>query len=284
MNRENRARIAQHTLEILEQGCYHNSHGQMVDLAEAQDAARMHTQHYRSAELAQLHHRQLGVGTEPTVIGVHNESTLAAARRLLHAGHHRVLCLNFASARNPGGGFLGGAEAQEENLAKSSGLYPCLLAQKAFYEANRQQRFCAYLDDMIYSPDVPVFRDDSYACLEQYYLVSMVTAPAVNRGAVLQHEPRRVAELEDIMRLRIRKLFALALHHQHDTLVLGAWGCGVFGNAPADMARWFAEALLGQGDYAGRFKHIEFAVLDRRNNGTYTAFAQQFGGQHHMDE
>jgi len=68
--------------------------------------------------------------------------------------------LNFASAKNPGGGFLGGGSAQEESLARSSGLFPCINQMQQMYETNRAYRSCLYTDHMIYSPRVPVFRDD----------------------------------------------------------------------------------------------------------------------------
>ncbi len=206
-----------------------------------------------------------------------NESTFAAARRLMLAGHRDLLCLNFASAKNPGGGFLGGSEAQEESLAKSSGLYPCIVQMADMYEANRSFGSCIYRDDMIHSPGVPVFRDDDYNLLDAPFLTSIVTAPAVNRGAVARNEPGRLEEADAVMAARVGKMLALARHHCHRTLVLGAWGCGVFGNQPSDMARWFADHLLGDGAYRDVFANVCFAVLDTRNTGAFAAFNARFG-------
>ena len=176
-----------------------------------------------------------------------------------------------------GGGFLRGTEAQEENLAKSSGLYPCLAQKSAYYERNRARRSGIYNDDMIYSPRVPVFRDDDYALLEHVHYVAMLTAPAVNRGAVAEHEPERTGDIEAVMLHRIDLLLSLAAAHGHGTLVLGAWGCGIFRNKPEDMARWFAAHLLHGERYRGVFELISFAVWDPKNDGTFTAFAEVFG-------
>jgi uncharacterized protein (TIGR02452 family) len=276
-NRAARAGIAQDTLDILARGFYELPDGQQVRIANEQTAAETATRHYQAHELVSLVHKP-GSEKRNSRFEVSNQTTLAAARQLIDSGHRDVLCLNFASARNPGGGFLGGSEAQEENLAKSSGLYPCLLRQMAMYEANRQMKSCTYLDDMIYSPRVPVFRDDDYGYLPQPYLISMVTAPAVNRGAIVRNEPEILPGLEAIMLNRIAMLLALAREHGHSALVLGAWGCGVFGNQPADMARWFAVNLLGEGRFASAFDLVHFAVLDRREGGTYRAFADAFAG------
>lgn len=275
-NRAHRALIAQDTLTVLERGYYRNRLGEKVAVGDAVSAAVAGSIHYSSEQLRRLVDADGSAQRFDTRFEVRNESTLAAARRLLSEGCDEVLCLNFASARNPGGGFLGGSEAQEENLVKSSGLYPCIERMQALYELNRRTSFCAYNDDMIYSPRVPVFRDDDYGYLDQPFLASFVTAPAVNRGAVARNEPGRLGELEGIMLGRIAKLLSLALHHGHKTLVLGAWGCGVFGNEPATMAAWFARLLRDDAAYVRAFETVCFAVLDRRQDGTFAAFQAQF--------
>ena len=276
-NRHHRAAIAQETLAVLERGSYENARGETVSIADALALAKAQSLHYSSERLAQLSAAPLSGEAQATRFEVRNESTLAAARRGVAEERADPLCLNFASAKNPGGGFLGGSEAQEENLAKSSGLYPCIVQMNAMYEANRALRTCMYNDDMIYSPKVPVFRDDDYAFLDAPYLVSIVTAPAVNRAAVARNEPERVNELEQCMLERIDKLLALALHHGHTDLILGAWGCGVFGNSPQEMAGWFAAHLLHNPRYRNAFSHVTFAVLDRQDRGTFAAFDQVFG-------
>src|SRR6185437_10556724 len=107
-----------------------------------------------------------------------------AGRLLRDEGADRVLALNFASARHPGGGFLKGSQAQEESLARASGLYACIAPLRGMYDANHRFRSCLYTDHLIYSPDVPVFRADNDSLLDHPYPVSFVTAPAVNAGAV----------------------------------------------------------------------------------------------------
>src|SRR5262249_53317890 len=145
------------------------------------------------------------------------------------------------SAKYPGGGFLGGARAQEESLARSSGLYPCIAQMRGMYEANKQFGSCLYTDHMIYSPRVPVFRDDEGGLLAQPYAVSFLTAPAVNAGAVKEHER---ALVEPTMFARMEKLLSVAVVRRQHTLVLGAWGCGVFKNDTARVAQAFRRHLV----------------------------------------
>jgi uncharacterized protein (TIGR02452 family) len=175
----------------------------------------------------------------------------------------RVLALNFASAKNPGGGFLNGSQAQEESLARASGLYACISPHRAMYEANRRCPSCLYTDHIIYSPDVPVFRDDADALLDEPYLVSFLTAPAVNAGVVRAREPQNATRIEAVMLGRVEKVLAVAAVNGHDALVLGAWGCGVFGNEPEQVAGWFAAHLTGTGRFRAAFRRVVFAVLDR---------------------
>jgi uncharacterized protein (TIGR02452 family) len=188
--------------------------------------------------------------------------------------------LNFASAKNPGGGFLNGSQAQEEALARASGLYPCLLTAREYYERNRANRSAVYLDLAIFSPQVPFFRDDSGVLLEKPILASVITAPAPNAGAVEQNEPKNVGEIELALKRRTELVLGIAVAHEVKRLVLGAWGCGVFRNDPAIVAKTFSEFLKPPGQFAGAFAEVVFAVYDRSETlATYNAFAQQFNSK-----
>jgi uncharacterized protein (TIGR02452 family) len=127
-----------------------------------------------------------------TRIAVVNGTSLASARALAARGA-APLVLNFASAKNPGGGFLNGARAQEESLARSSALYACL-QKSGMYAHHRASGDCLYSDWMIHSSDVPVFRDDETgALLEEPYLCHFLTTPAPSHGrrAGLRSRARR---------------------------------------------------------------------------------------------
>src|SRR5262249_31953931 len=123
-------------------------------------------------------------------IAVTPETTAQAGRRLVNEGAKRVVALNFASAKNPGGGFLGGAKAQEEDLARCSALYATHLTHRDYYDATRAPPPLLYTDHIIYSPDVPFFRDEKLDLLEEPFSLSIITAPAPNAGEVLRREPK----------------------------------------------------------------------------------------------
>src|SRR5262249_28539280 len=203
-----------------------------------------------------------------------------AARRLAEGEPGgRVLALNFASARHPGGGFLKGSQAQEESLARASGLYTCLARFPEMYYANARFPSCLYTDHMIYSPDVPVFRDDEDTLLECPYLLSFVTAPAVNIGALRTNESDSLGQVEPVMLSRMEKLLSLAVVHGHDVLGLGAGGWGVFGRGPGRVGGCFRRHLAGDGLFRRASRTVVFAVLARTEaRSMIRRFERQFGG------
>lgn len=266
------AGIAKSNLTICEQGSYTSPAGRTHDIRAALNAACAGTRLYRPGDFDGL---TVKIGPGSPRIEVTGETTNEAARRLVQAeGVARVFALNFASAKNPGGGFLGGAKAQEEDVCRSSALYVCQLTQPDYYARNRATASMIYTDHMIYSPDVPVFRDGR-ALLEEPYLVSFLTAPAPNAGEAARHgEPE--AEVRRALYARARKLLLVAANEGHTTLVLGAWGCGVFRNDPVQVADAFAVAL----DELGvNFERVVFAVWERDPSlGNFDAFKARFGG------
>jgi len=278
-NKQKRANTAAETLEILEAGSFQISSGILVQVGDMLQQAIKGSKLFRPDDFASFATQLSVFGTiKQTQFEVTNETTLAAAHRLVvDENLSSVVALNFASARNPGGGFLGGSQAQEESLARSSGMYPCINQMSEMYEYNRQHKSLLYSEHMIYSPDVPVFRDDAGRLLERPYPLSIITSPAVNAGAVRKNQPEYISQIEPTMLNRIQKVLLLAFANGHQTLILGAWGCGVFGNEPEIIAKLFASHLYEGGQFHKRFKRIIFAVLDRsKTKAIYKAFAHQF--------
>ncbi|WP_149262325.1 TIGR02452 family protein [Actinomadura sp. K4S16] len=275
MSRHPRRTTAQETVAILGRGDYTAPSGRTVPIADRLAEAVRRTVLYRPGELDTLLENLPPAGSGArTRIEVTGETTLAAARRLCAPGT-TPFALNFASAKNPGGGFLNGAHAQEEGLARSSGLYESLRSAREYYDFHRAQGDLLYSDHMIYSPDVPVFRDDSGRLLEEPYGVAFLTSPAPNRGAI--RDAAKAEQVPAVLRLRARKVLAVALANGHSRLVLGAWGCGVFRNDPAEVAEVFAEALRPDGAFADRFEHVVFAVWDTAAGAPrHTAFQRVF--------
>jgi uncharacterized protein (TIGR02452 family) len=258
MKQSRRIEIAKDTLELLEKGSYTNNQGEQVDISTIQKNAVDNTRLFKPDELEEMRANNKKANNFQTQFEVTNETTLDAARRLAAEGIQDVLCLNFASAKNPGGGFLGGALAQEECIARATGLYPCLLQAKEYYEYHRKLNTCLYSDHMIYSPNVPILKDEGGNVLDKVVCTTIMTSPAVNAGVIRRQETSKVDKIIPVMKVRVEKLLTLSLYNQHTTLVLGAWGCGVFQNDPEEIAQLFLEALTGR--FANQFKRVVFAV------------------------
>jgi uncharacterized protein (TIGR02452 family) len=271
------AGVAKETLAIIERGSYRAPSGSEVSVRAAIDAAVRETTLYTPERLAELLAANPAATTASTTIDVTLETTAQAARRLAESGP--VAALNFASAKNPGGGFVGGAKAQEEDLARCSALYHCQLQQRPFYDANRACDSLLYTDHMIHSRDVPFFRDERLDLLEQPFLVSIVTAPAPNAGEALRRDPTSGPAIREALRRRTGQVLALAEHQRHRVLVLGAWGCGVFRNDPAEVADAFANWLEAP-RFRRSFEHVVFAIYDRsRERKTAAAFERRLAAR-----
>ena len=246
--------------EIAAAGQYQAADGSTVPVGAALAAAAEGTRCYSPGEPLDAPKRADGPGPR---IEVTAEGSLAAARRLYDAGPGEIAVLNFASARNPGGGYLRGARAQEEDLCRHALLYHCLLRAPEYYAGHRASDDLLYSDRAIWSPGVPVIRGESGALLPEPYPVSFLTSAAPNAGQVLRRRPGAGAEIRAALRNRSARVLAVAAQHGVRRLVLGAWGCGVFGNDPAEVASAFRELLVPGGEYQRAFDEVVFAVWDR---------------------
>ena len=88
---------------------------------------------------------------------------------------------------------------------------------------------------------------------------------------------RTLSEIEGLLTERAGRVLAVAARHGVRTLVLGAWGCGVFRNDPVTVARVFRGHLADDGAFAGRFARVVFAVYDTSSaKTTLGAFQETF--------
>ncbi|WP_354641744.1 TIGR02452 family protein [Kitasatospora camelliae] len=276
--------VAAENEEIADRGGYRTPGGRPVEIAALLAAARAGTVSYAPtgeiAPPAETTETAETTGARPRgpltgPVEVTAEGSMEAARRLVAAGGERVAVLNFASARNPGGGYLRGAKAQEEDVCRTALLYRCLLEAPDYYEAHRASDDLRYSHRVIWSPDVPVIRDGRGELLAEPYTVSFLTSPAPNAGQLQLRSGGRPVDVAEVLVERAGRVLAVAAAHGARELVLGAWGCGVFRNDPAVVAEAFERALA---EYGAAFERVVFAVWDRaKPSANRTAFETRFG-------
>jgi uncharacterized protein (TIGR02452 family) len=142
----------------------------------------------------------------------------------------------------------------------------------AFHRANYAP---LYTDYAIYSPGVPVLRNDAGDLIERPYAMSMITCAAVNASKLGSEE---LAKAGPAMRRRIHKVLSLGVSHGHDAIVLGAWGCGAFRNDGNEIADLFHKALSE--NFKGAYRWVIFAVVDWSPEKRFIGpFEARFGSQ-----
>lgn len=173
-------------------------------------------------------------------------------------GVGKTCILNFASYKNPGGGFLKGSMAQEESLCHSSVLYNILSRfDEQFYEYNRKHtNRSLYLDRAIYSPNVVFMCDDKVKKFD------VITCAAPNFGAANKYSGVSINENSIVLSKRIKFILDILTVNKCDTVILGAFGCGVFGQDSIEVAELFlSNAVLNRG-----FEKVIFAVPDKNSS------------------
>ncbi|MDP4176798.1 MAG: TIGR02452 family protein [Bacillota bacterium] len=266
--------IANETLDIINKGYYINNLNQKIDVRELIDKAIENSELIENENLIEQDNTSYLEKSNIKNITAINSATINTIIELRKKDiKGNIIALNFASAKNPGGGFLNGSSAQEESIARSSALYPCLLSQKKFYEFHKKQGSPLYSHKMIYSPDVPIFRDDNGKLLSEPILCSFITSPAVN-AKVARDRGINENEIRKNMDIRINKILDLALNKKPSAIILGAFGCGVFGNNPRDVADIFASQLVRKVDKI-KDTEIIFSIYDR-NGEVVNIFSQEF--------
>lgn len=184
----------------------------------------------------------------------------------------KVAALNFASYINPGGGFLNGAMAQEEAICTQSDLYPVIASQIDFYAWNKQHRNRGlYMNRGLYSPDI-IWDGDAQS--------GVITCAAPNKtaGRRTLREPEEqmkfYSDADSAMLSRMNFVKRIAEDQQVDVLILGAWGAGVFGFKPAEVAKMWQRTF----EQPTSISKVVYAVIpdERRQNRAVNEFKKVF--------
>ncbi|MCD8147329.1 MAG: TIGR02452 family protein [Clostridiales bacterium] len=288
MRRKKNITILEDTLAILEQGGYAKD-GRDVHFTFSPEQLR-EIQVFLPDELASLtaaEREEPQTQSVSCTFACENEDALVLAQKqyqtLKNAGRPvpKILVLNLASATRPGGQTRNGASAQEEDLCRRTSLLLSLESEgaKRYYDYNNARKTRMGSDGVLLSPNVEVVKDALSETLSEPFPISVMScaAPMVRLGL----EGMSQQEYEEMLYRRIRGMLLVAASQDYRHLILGAFGCGVYGNDAALVSDLFARAIRDF-TFAGRgsdklFDTIQFAVLCRpEKDYNYRAFRRNF--------
>lgn len=261
-NRQYLVDIFQQTIHIVNNGNYTNVAGGIVTLGDDLEM-RENTRFYTKVFTV----RDIPCKTDKTEISVVNNDSINAGLDIKRKGYNPIV-LNFANRRTAGGGVLRGSRAQEETIFRRTNLYRSLYqfmpdAEKYNVPKNRRQYPMDKNFGGIYTPYATVFRSSDYSLLEKPEKLSFVSVAAMNR-------PRLVGdalapELIEGTLNKMRTILRIGLYHGHDSIILGAFGCGAFHNPPKHIALLFKQ-VINEPEFRNKYKKIVFAIIEDHNS------------------
>ena len=206
--------------------------------------------------------------SKPEVIFLNTDSVSAIFKESARPDHGKIAVLNFASFKNAGGRFYDGSSAQEEALCHESTLYNIIREFQYYYDWNRKNvNKGMYINRAIYSPDVLFMRN------EKTTLCDVITCACPNKIPAVRYKAFTDEENSDALRERIHFIRNIAEANNVDTLILGAFGCGVFRQDPEEVASLFAAEFSST-----KINRIVYAVPGNdKNTAAFRAVAENRG-------
>lgn len=234
----------------------------------------------KCCEAVKIYGPRLESSAKPTTTVMSLDSVDAVSYWVDRVGAGKCAILNFGSNNNPGGRYLDGSMAQEEALCAESILFNVLISfEESYYKENRKHKNKGLYENRgLYIPNV-VF--DVRRCRskwtdfpEDYVYCDVITVAAPNRSLLLRYNMATEEENLSALRERCKFVLDIAENNEIKTLILGAFGCGVFKQDPKVVAQIFYD-LINEGKY--RFKNVIFAIPKGINTENFDAFAEKFG-------
>lgn len=274
--------IFEQTMNIVNRGSYTAEDGTLVTLPDWKEMYQNSVLYSQPITLDQQ-----ALPAYKTEVRVESIDCLIAGRNLQLEGLNPVV-LNMASSMNPGGGVIGGAGAQEENLFRRSNLFKSMFQYARYAEEyglklSSDQYPLDRNHGGVYTPNAVVFRGTQaagYPLLKEPHILSFVAVAGISHPRLIKD--KLAPEEVTVTKNKIRTIFRIALKHGHDSIVLGALGCGAFCNPPAHIAKIFHE-VIKEAEFRNHFKVLLFAILEdhnsrRRHNpeGNFIPFKREF--------
>ncbi len=283
--RELRVQEFRNTVEIVNRGYYTTESGRQV-LFPSDKEMMCKTVFYEN----EFHAPDVPQNKEQTIVEIQNNDCLYAGVQLKEQGYNPAV-LNMANRQIPGGGVTLGAGAQEETLFRRTNLFRSLyqFAPNAKQFGIVPSSYQYPLDKNfggVYTPYATYFRENEqkgYALLDTPVTLSFISVAGMNHPE-LTADNMIASHLVEPVKNKIRTIFRIGLANGHDSLVLGALGCGAFCNPPRHVARLFHE-VMDEREFKNRYKKVVFAILDDHNShhkhnpeGNFKPFADEFAG------
>lgn len=89
----------------------------------------------------------------------------------------------------------------------------------------------------------------------------------------------KYASDRELTKKKMRLTLRISAIEGHDSVVLGAIGCGAFHNPPGEVARCWREVLDEEEFRGGWWRQMCFAVFDRKNEGNFEVFERMLGSK-----
>lgn len=214
----------------------------------------------------------IGRKDNPCRIKVVNDDCLYVVKKLWKKGY-KPCVLNMASYQRPGGGVINGSSAQEEDIFRRTTIALSLfqfhpIGERYGIKLNEEHSYPLDLNwGAIYSPNVIYLkkgRDQDYKLRQNLECTfGVISVPAMKYPELIGGEMAQWAK--DVTRNKIHQILSIPSKHGHDALVLGAFGCGAYGNPPSQMAALFKE-MLERDEYKYLYDKIVFAILEDNNS------------------
>ena len=280
-------KVFMHNLDIFRDGAYRTESDRVVTLPVS-GAFVEQSEMFSTPIVLPCDYKRTDIALE-----VLNVDCILALRDLVKQGYNPAV-LNMASLYHPGGGVLQGSSAQEEELCRRStlaiSLYQFSLPGGRYGDLadmvrvkRRTERYP--MDNTyggIYSPDITFFRgtqDEGYVLLDEPFRAAVISVASLNYNPKHGHNQLDNGNIPEsdkpVLKEKIRTILKIGALKGHDSLVLGALGCGAFCTPPAQMARLFHE-VMDENEFQGRFRKIVFAIIDSPSSNNFKPFSKEF--------